>query len=98
MNFAENYLALKKYNAMQNINTFRVKDTPDGNVIVTLFWIGTTPEELGGLFAQRIFGEVHTNRKIFDGFIHNNKWQPQVIENLRKMIDGPVNAVKIEKE
>ena len=83
---------------MRNINTFRVNDTPDGSVIVTLFWTGTTPEELGELFAQKIFGEVHTDRKIFDGFIHNNKWEPQVIEKLRKMSDGPVNAVKIEKE
>lgn len=83
---------------MKHVNTFRVKDTPDGTVIVTLFWTGTTAEELGGLIAEKLFGEIHTNRKIFDGFIHNNQWQPQVIENLRKMIDEPVNAVKIERE
>lgn len=96
MNFAEN--SALKNDIMKNVNTFRVKDTPDGNVIVTLFWTGITPEELGGLIAEKLFGEIHTGKKIFDGFIHNNKWQPQVIENLRKMIDGPVNAVKIEKE
>ncbi len=96
LNFQQN--SAFKSDIMKNVNTFRVKDTPDGNVIVTLFWTGTTPEELGGLIAEKLFGEIHTDKKIFDGFIHNNKWQPQIIEDLRKMIDGPVNAVKIEKE
>lgn len=45
MNFAEN--SALKNDIMKNVNTFRVKDTPDGNVLVTLFWTGTTPEELG---------------------------------------------------
>jgi hypothetical protein len=81
-----------------NKNTFRVKGTPDGDIIITLFWTGTTPDELGELFAEKLFGEIHSDRKIFDGFIHNNKWQPQLIENLRQRIDKPVNAVKIERE
>ena len=88
----------ERESAITNIVRFRLTGTPDGNLLVTFFYLDIFNEmAVNRHIAGQLLGGQLGARVLYEGNLQNNTHYPSAIVNLLQRVEIYVNCVRIEK-
>ncbi|MFD1140795.1 hypothetical protein ACFQ4C_06735 [Larkinella insperata] len=83
---------------MKNEVKFRLTGTPDGNLLVSFYYLDITSQDaVNWHIAEQLVDGRLSAPVLYEGNLQNNKVYPQAIYKLLERVELYVNCVRIEK-
>lgn len=82
----------------KNVVQFRLTGTPDGNLLVSFYYLDTFNQEAVNWHIASLLVENKMSRDVlYEGNLQNNKQYPTAIYKLLERVNQYVNCVRIER-